>query len=213
MESSHAVGSPASSAQPTLAVWYRFMGASWLVAPLLLLFVAACSPHPHDQLPTDVFQTAGLSEQEGKLYAQVRLTDARLKDIFSVAQRGEPILVTYRFRLRQVRHWLPDPSAAELLVSRRLRLRLITERYEMRDLQTDDVRTTTDPDEARQFLGDLGFMPLMDAAALIAGEAYRLEIHFHSERDGVSRMYRILNRWLTFWKPDDYIHHVPYRRP
>ncbi len=197
---------------PVMAPVSRHPLSPWVTALLLLWLLGGCSPHPHDTLPTEVFQTAALTKQEGRLYVQARLTDPLLEKILAVAQRGEPILVTYRFHLKQLRDPWPDRAEADLSVARRLRLHLITERYEMRNLEQDvGQRTTTDVEEARQFIGDPGYLPLIDEKALIADRDYRLEITFRSERDGVSRLFRILDRWLTFWKPEEYLHHISYR--
>ncbi|MBF0426078.1 MAG: DUF4390 domain-containing protein [Magnetococcales bacterium] len=181
------------------------------VALCLLLLLTACQGGGTP--PPSPLREVVASLQGNALYAQAALSPEFQREALALLKQGEPILVTYRFRLREGRSLVPDREVSWLKLQRRLRLRLITQRFEMQDISSGQIAYTDDDDEALQFLGHPrnllleGHGDKRGAAAsnfLLPGRRYFLEVRFELEREGISRPLRLLNRLFTFWRPVDY---------
>jgi hypothetical protein len=105
----------------------------------------------------------------------------------------------------QGRPWWPDARLAKVVMSRRLQFRLITRRYEMLDLVSGQLAITADAEEALDFLGNLRYVSLLGpenagTAGVPTPHDWHLMVDFRMEREGVSPLFRILNRLLA-WQP------------
>ncbi|MBF0177487.1 MAG: DUF4390 domain-containing protein [Magnetococcales bacterium] len=186
---------------------------------ILLISLAACQGE--DAPPPNPLREVVASLQGNNLYAQAVLTARFQREVLDLLKQGEPILATYRFRLREERAFFPDREVSRLKLRRRLRLHLITQRFEMQDITRGEVSYTDDDDEAMQFLGhprnilleEHGDKDGTTGRFLDAGRRYFLEARFELEREGISQPLRFLNRLFTFWRPVDYRLETEYRRP
>ncbi|OSM07052.1 hypothetical protein MAIT1_00036 [Magnetofaba australis IT-1] len=192
------------------------------LAALLLLFLAIVQQRDQQQQNAFIAATE-LTINGGKLYAQTALHDDLITQIRDLLARGEPIRLTYHFRVLHQRDWLPDKLLAETTVTRRLQLHKITQRYEMResvDQEQPKLLYESDPDSALRFLTHPRFIALGEppqgveklTAALPGGpHSYRFETRVTREREGLSRMFRVLFRWLSLGQREDHLMIRRYR--
>ncbi|MBF0153825.1 MAG: DUF4390 domain-containing protein [Magnetococcales bacterium] len=163
-------------------------------------------------MPPNPLREVAASLQGSSLYAQALLSPEFQRETLELLKQGEPIQATYRFRLREGRTLLPDREVSRLTLQRRLRLHLITQRFEMQDITRGQTSYTDDDDEALQFLGHPRDVLLEERGSKnraatnfpVSGRRYFLEARFELEREGISRPLRFLNRLFTFWRPVDY---------
>ncbi|MBF0622321.1 MAG: DUF4390 domain-containing protein [Magnetococcales bacterium] len=187
---------------------FRFFRPTLLLLPLL---IAGCLPFLDDSETPQVIRSARMTTQDKRVYVEGHLSDTFLNQLMDKLKQGEPILFTYRFGLRAIHPVLPNLEIAHIELQRRIQLHLITQKFEMRDIINNQVKFSDDPEEALKWLGHLRFIPLLDSSELELGSKYHLNVHFHLEQDGASRMFQVLNRWLTFWKPVDHSFQVRFR--
>lgn len=149
--------------------------------------------------PAQVIQQASAFSQGGSLYARADLDAAYVNHLMGFLRYGEPILVTYRFRLYRLHPWLPGLRLSHAILKRRLRLRMITRRFEMLDVQTGRIQYTANPEDAKSFIGAPHYVFLgRGADRLSADHTYRLHVTLTIEHEGTLPLFRILDRWLRF---------------
>ncbi|MBF0417437.1 MAG: DUF4390 domain-containing protein [Magnetococcales bacterium] len=190
----------------------RLALSSTLRAPVFLalliawtLGIAGCEK-PNSKTPAPVIQQAEAFLQGEKLLARVTLDPTFLDRLSENLQQGEPLLATYRFRLIRKHPWLPNAHILDRQILRLIRMRLITERYELQENQQRLVHYTTDENEALQFIGNPRFLLLHPRFKPLPDTEYILETRVTITHEGMSRMFRFLDRWLTWHQPMDFFH-------
>lgn len=158
-----------------------------------------------------VIEKASVTYLGEQLTARAALNPSFQRQILDLLHQGEPLLAEYRFRFYQVRELLPDWELADVTIRRRVRFQLVTQRYSLEDPDRQQVFFTTDADEALSFFAQPRYIVMPGADQVTSGPAYQLQAVFRLEHEGVSRMFRNLNRWLTFWEPSDHVYVAGYR--
>ncbi|MBF0214429.1 MAG: DUF4390 domain-containing protein [Magnetococcales bacterium] len=181
----------------------RRPAVTWIV--LLTILVAGCGREPQPT-PPNAIQEATPFLQGEKLFAKASLTPAFLTRIVQQLKQGEPLLATYRSRILRRHDWLPDLLLLDKEIQRHIRMRLITERYEMREENTGLVHYTSDENEAQNFFGNPRFILLHGRFRPLPHTRYQLETRVSLTHEGMSRMFRFLDRWLALNQPMDFIH-------
>lgn len=169
------------------------------------LMIAGCEK-PHSDTSTPVIQQAEAFFQGEKLLARVTLDPALLERLGENLQQGEPLLATYRFRLIRKHPWLPNAHVLDKQILRHVRMRLITERYQLQENQQRLVHYTTDESEALQFIGNPRFLLLHPRFKPLPDTDYMLQTRISITHEGMSRLFRFLDRWLTWHQPMDFFH-------
>ncbi|MBF0261176.1 MAG: DUF4390 domain-containing protein [Magnetococcales bacterium] len=172
---------------------------------LVTLMIAGCEK-PRSESPTPIIQVAEAFMQGEKLLARVTLEPSLLERLGENLQQGEPLLATYRFRLIRKHPWLPHAQVLDREILRHVRMRLITERYELQENQQRLVHYTTDESEALQFIGNPRFLLLHPRFRPLPDTGYLLQTRVSITHEGMSRMFRFLDRWLTWHQPMDFFH-------
>lgn len=175
---------------------------------MLLLLLTACSRHPSDALDASqadrLIQNATVFHQGDYLYVRARLDPYLLEDSVALLKQGEVLTGLYRFQLYRIRDWLPDRQEVEVTLKHRVRLHLITGKFELQETQQgleriQAVYYTEDPEEAFRFLSNPQPLSLGYQNSFSSNTDYRLEVLFRWESEGVARLFRRLSGWLTFW--------------
>ncbi|MBF0191668.1 MAG: DUF4390 domain-containing protein [Magnetococcales bacterium] len=176
---------------------------AWIA--LLAILLSGCGKDP---LPTPppVIQEASLLLQGDKLFAQVSLTSAFQTRIGQQLKQGDPLLATYRFSVMRQPKWLPDTRILDKEIQRHIRMRLITERYEMREENSRLVHYASSEHEAMNFFANPRFIPLHGRFKPLPGMRYQLRTHVSITPEGMSRMFQLLDRWLTLNQSMDFFH-------
>lgn len=206
--------------QHTLLLW----------AAVLALWMGGCTPEEETGVcegmlpltceegmrsaPPKVIQHASAFVQGNGLYARAELDPIYLEKITPLLRHGEPILATYRFRLYRLHDWLPGLRLSHVILKRRLRLRLITQRFEMLDVQTGQIQYTANPEDAMEFLGAphyvfLGYLP-GKTKRLSPAHTYRLNVELTIKHEGTLHVFRVLDHWPTFGASSGFSFHAPY---
>ncbi|MBF0284816.1 MAG: DUF4390 domain-containing protein [Magnetococcales bacterium] len=168
-----------------------------------LLLVACSLPDPPASSTNSALAETSLVRQGEKSYVQAALSLVTLKEISDLLQNGEPLLANYRFRLVLIRPWMPDQTVVEQTLSRRLKLHLITRRFEMVEEAAGQPVFTADAETALRFVGNPRYIPLRAPLPTTGKEGrFLLQTWFRLEQEGVSQIFRTLHRLLTFWRPD-----------
>lgn len=176
---------------------------------LLTLLLAACAPaEPEKPLRENAILSSTAFFQDEQLFAHVVLNPRFMHHLKGLLQQGEPLLATYQFRIHRLNDWLPDTLILRREIYRHLRMRLITQRYELLDELNGLVRYATDEDEAVQFLGNPRFVLLHKRVRLLPGVRYRVETRVSITHEGMSRMFQFLDHWLGLSQPLDFVHHA-----
>ncbi|MBF0461145.1 MAG: DUF4390 domain-containing protein [Magnetococcales bacterium] len=161
-----------------------------------------------------VIQQAAVFPQGDKLYAKVELDQNFLKQLTEFLNDGEPLWATYRFRLYRTHPWWPDLRISKVTLKRRLRLRLITRRFEMLDGQTGQIQYTSSPEEAMSFLGAPRYVLLGilgdEGKSLSADRAYRLNVDLTLEHEDLSSLFHLLDQWFRFGQSGTFRFQVAY---
>ncbi|MBF0310444.1 MAG: DUF4390 domain-containing protein [Magnetococcales bacterium] len=189
-----------------------------LAAPLLLALLpglSACSPTSTEEAPP--IASANLLLQGHKLYGEVFLHPPTLDRLHRLLTAGNSLVAIYRFRVWRNRKWmLPDHQLADVTIHRRAQLHLITERYEI-GTPSGPMYYTSDAQEALAFLGKPTFVPLNlkdngELRPVAPHRSHDLEVRFRLELEGVSKVFRLLDELVYFWKPVDAIYRTHYDR-
>nr|CRH06771.1 conserved protein of unknown function [Candidatus Magnetococcus massalia] len=204
----------------------------WLFALSLLLGLSGCSSSPDEseQKEEPVIAISRAVIQGDKLYAEARLSPSFRKTLKKMLSSGEPLTIRYQFRFVKHNDWLPNYVYAQTSTLRRMRYHLITERYEMQEDGQDNISYTPDADVALRFLANPRYVPLTEAEQLkglklipveesledsgledIGPVDYHLETRLEVHSEGLSKMFRVLFRMLTFWQPIEHFHHEAYK--
>jgi hypothetical protein len=190
-------------------------GRYWgLVSPFLfclILLTTGCSSESQPQVVNPIAKASAFL-QGGDLYARAGLNPEFSKHIISALHHGEPMQATYHFSFYRHQEYLPDLPLAKVTIKRRLRLRLVTERYEMHDLNSDQIHYTEDKDKAISFFSNPRFVLLGKNAHLKKEHSYWLNIDFEIDHKGMSPMFRTLKQWLTFDRGRDYKFSVDFKQ-
>lgn len=183
----------------------------WPVTLLWLgiLLLTACNSTSEE--PSGVIHRASIYQTGERVYARALLHPSHQGQILGMLHQGEPLLAEYRFRFFHLNTLLPDQKLADVTIRRRARFRLVMQRYELEDVDRGQLFFTTDPDEAIRFFAQPRYIELEEVGALEKGEKFRLEVRYRLEHEGVSRMFRDLNRWLSFWERTDHRYFAEYR--
>ncbi|MBF0161231.1 MAG: DUF4390 domain-containing protein [Magnetococcales bacterium] len=161
-----------------------------------------------------VIQQAALLPQGEKLYARAELDQNYLKQLTELLNSGEPLWATYRFGLYRIHHWLPDLRISQIILKRRVRLRLVTRRYEMLDEQTKQIQYTDNPEEAMSFLGAPRYVlmgMLRDHGRHFPlDRRYRLHVDLTLEHEDMSHLFHLLDQWFRFGQSGLFHLQAPY---
>ena len=154
-----------------------------------------------ESIPTPqpgAIQQASAFFQGNRLYAKADLDPVYLSKLIGLLRHGEPIVATYRFRFYRLHAWLPPLRLSHVILKRRLRLRLITQSYEMLDLQTGQIQYTHDPEEGVEFMGSPNYVFLGAVGVpLSLDHKYRLSVDLTMEHEGLLHIFRVLDHWAT----------------
>ncbi|NGZ06593.1 MAG: DUF4390 domain-containing protein [Magnetococcales bacterium] len=171
---------------------------------MITMLIAGCGRHSQSTNHTVIQQTVLLLQGE-KLLAHSELAPPFLLQLGEQLAQGEPLLASYRFRIRRLHPWLPDTRILDKPLQRHIRKRLITERYELREEQQRLVHYTTDEQEALNFIGNPRFILLANRFKPLPQTRYQMETHLSITPSGMSRLFLLLNRWLSLGKPMEFI--------
>ncbi|ABK43266.1 hypothetical protein Mmc1_0745 [Magnetococcus marinus MC-1] len=194
-------------------------GGTLLVLLLPLLWLSACSDRPVEERMM-VIESVEAVVRGDTLYARAKLSKEYQNTLKARLNSGQPVLVSYHFTLTRHNRWLPDHTFARGQVIRKLRYHLITQRYEMEDVTKQHISYTQEPSEALNFLCQPRYVPLTQSGSLggilVASKAgqlsdFILHSRFERHRQGMSRMFRVLFRLLTFWEPLTYDKFAEYQ--
>ena len=131
--------------------------------------------------------------------------------IITLLRHGEPILATYRFRFYRLHPWLPGLRLSQAILKRRLRLRLITRRFEMLDVQTGRIQYSGDPEEAMGFIGAPNYVFLGKGVKQLSPDyEYRLDVDLTIEHEGTLQLLHLLDRWLRFGRSNAFSYQSAY---
>ncbi|MBF0183996.1 MAG: DUF4390 domain-containing protein [Magnetococcales bacterium] len=215
--------------QRTSSAKWRWLSATGLV--LLPLLLGSCSKNEsmpfvcqgahlltcrENKQPTQpgVIQQANLFRQGEKLYVRAELDPTISKQLMEFLNNGEPLWATYRFRLYQQNQILPDLRISQTISKRRLRLRLITRRFEMLDGQSGQIQYTSNPDEAMSFIGAPRYIQLATLkeknSPLSSRYLYRLQVDLTLEHEDLSHLFHLLDRWFNLEQSGQFHLHTPY---
>ncbi|MBF0134021.1 MAG: DUF4390 domain-containing protein [Magnetococcales bacterium] len=184
----------------------------WLVA-LVWVALSGCDAMTPKPPLADPMEEVSVFVQGDKLFASVRLRTEFLNAILRELDNGEPIMATYRFRFYRLQNHFPDLRLSQQTIQRRLRRRLITERFEMTELPQKRLHYTPDEDEAMNFLGSPRYILLGSDVHLPRTNRYYLDIGITIEHQEMSWVLSVLNRWLTLTPPVIYRKHVRFQHP
>lgn len=161
-----------------------------------------------------VIQHASLLMQGDTLYASAEMDQEHLKQLTELLSNGEPLWAVYQFRLYRIHPWWPDLRLSQTLLKRRLRLRMITRRYEMLDGMTGQIQYTNDPEEAMSFLGAPRYVKIgtmqKQGKYFSSDRAYRLTVDLTLEHEDMSYFFHVLDRWFKFGQSTLFHFQIPY---
>ena len=161
-----------------------------------------------------VIQQASLLPQGDKLYVGAELDQNYLKQLTKFLNNGEPMRATYRFSLYRTHPWLPNLRVSQVILKRRVRLRLITRRYEMLDGQTGQIQYTGSPEEAMSFLGAPRYILLgmlrEKGKYFSANRRYQLNVDLTLEHEDMSHLFHLLDQWFNFGQSGLFHFQTPY---
>ncbi|MBF0444060.1 MAG: DUF4390 domain-containing protein [Magnetococcales bacterium] len=186
---------------------YRCIAFGLMLSGLLL--TSGCSQEPKKKAPNPI-ATASAFLQGDDLYARASLQPFFSKAVLATLLHGEPIQVTYHFSFFRRQQYLPDLPLAKVSISKSLRLRLVTQRYEMHDLSTNKIHYTPDTEEAIRFFSNPRFVLLGKNANLKKESGYWLRVAFKIDHQGMSPLFRTLKQWLTIDQAMDYQYDVEF---
>ncbi len=173
----------------------------------------ACQENKSPAQP-GVIQQASLFSQGDKLYVMAEMEQNYLKRLAEFLNTGEPVWASYSFRLYRNHPWLPDLRIGQVTVKRRLRLRLVTRRFEMLDGQTGQIQYTSNPEEAMSFLGAPRYVPLgtltHNRKKLSSDHSYRLEVALTLEHEDMSTLLHLLDQWFSFGQSSQFYFQTAY---
>ncbi|MBF0195686.1 MAG: DUF4390 domain-containing protein [Magnetococcales bacterium] len=182
--------------------------AFWLLLTSFFM-TAGCSQDPKTNNPNPI-ASASAFLQGDDLYARASLQPAFSKAILETLLHGEPIRVTYHFSFFRRQQYLPDLPLAKVSFSKSLRLRLVTQRYEMHDLSTNKIHYTPYSEDAIRFFSNPRFVLLGKNANLKKESSYWLRVAFKIDHQGMSPLFRTLKQWLTIDQAMDYHYDVDF---
>ncbi|MBF0436723.1 MAG: DUF4390 domain-containing protein [Magnetococcales bacterium] len=171
------------------------------ILPVLLLLLGGCSDLSHEDSSVNPIEEVTVFKLDDTLYASVRLSSDYLDAVFKETESGEPVLAYYRFDFYRHQDHFFDKLLGHAVVQRRLRLRLITQRFEMMKLPKNELQYTADENQAMSFLGAPRYVLLGTDIPLSADERYYLSVGFTLEHQGMSWVLGVLKRWLTLTPP------------
>lgn len=193
-----------------------FSGLSGFITTILFLLttsllVSGCSGSSQNTEPTPIADASAFIQGDD-LYARASLNPRFSKHVIMALRHGEPMQATYRFNFFRYQTLLPDLPLAKISIKKRLRLRLVTQKYEMHDLNNNRINYTSDPEEAIRFFSNPRFVLLGKEVHLKDEFRYWLQVEFEIDHQGMSPMFRTLKRWLTIDHTIDYQFRVDYEK-
>lgn len=193
----------------------RQIGAwSMVVAmALLLLTTPGCSQDTSTTEAGGLFREASLVRQGESLYANAALKPRILSEWLTILQQGEPIQVSYWFDLHAQDSWFPNLGASGTTLKRRVRLNLITQRYELQDVLTKGTTFTSEEDEVLRFLGGPRLIPLVPLADINSRTTYQLRIRFRMEQEGLTGSLRLLQSVFSLRQPMEAVYLLNEQHP
>ncbi|MBF0448622.1 MAG: DUF4390 domain-containing protein [Magnetococcales bacterium] len=151
--------------------------------------------------------------QGGDLYARAKLNAEFSKKIIAALRHGEPIQTLFRFSFYRHQRVLPNLPLAKVIVKKQIHLRLVTQKYEMHDVSSGQIRYTPDEEEAIRFFGNPRFVLLGREVHLQPEFRYGLKVDFDVDYQGMSPLFRTLKQWLTLDRSEDYHFQVDFNQP
>ncbi|MBF0296309.1 MAG: DUF4390 domain-containing protein [Magnetococcales bacterium] len=174
---------------------------------LVTILLPGCGTREtHTPSLPNAIHSARVFLQDRQLRAEVVLNPELVKKIKELLRQGEPLQATYQFRLHRIHPWLPDPRLLQKEIHRHVRMRLITERYELMDEGRGLVQTVPDEEKAMQFFANPRSIPLHDRFVPLPGFRYRLTTRITITHEGMSRMFQFLDQWFLLSQQLDFIH-------
>lgn len=163
---------------------------------LLLLLLVGTAVHADDG--NIEIRSASSELRDGVYYANARIQFQLSDRIEQALASGIALQVSHEFELiRQRRFWL-DSEVAELQVVYVLRYNTVSERYTLRNLNTDSQTSFATIFAALNAIGRIDALPLIDSALLAEDSRHRVRV-----RAEVSIAdYPVSLRYLLFWRDD-----------
>ncbi|MBF0110030.1 MAG: DUF4390 domain-containing protein [Magnetococcales bacterium] len=166
-----------------------------------LIFLHGCNFVSTESTADNPIAEASVFQQGNALYATIRLQPEYLDQLLREMDHGEPVQATYRIEFYRAQDWFFDRRLSQQVVHRRLRLRLITQRFEMTELPQKRLQYTADEDEAMSFIGFPRYIFIGSTVGLPRDHRYYLNVGFSVEHQGMSWVLGVLNRILTMSPP------------
>ncbi|MBF0146928.1 MAG: DUF4390 domain-containing protein [Magnetococcales bacterium] len=173
---------------------------SSVIAVIALFLLCSCGTTPPDD-PANPIVEVSIFQQGEDLFANVRLDSKYLDERLKEMGHGEPVLASYRFEFYRQQDNFFDLRLSHQIIQRRVRLRLITQRFEMMDLPQRRLQYTADEDEAMNFFGAPRYIHIGSEVQLPKNNRYYLKVGFTVEHQGMSWVLGVLNRLLTMTPP------------
>ncbi|MBF0428909.1 MAG: DUF4390 domain-containing protein [Magnetococcales bacterium] len=177
---------------------------AWIA--LLTILLSGCGYAPPTPPEPNAILSANAFFQKQQLFAQVTLNPLFIAKIKQQIQQGEPLQATYTLNLIRKHPWLPDIRILQRTIQRHMRLRLITQHYELLEGNNGLLHYATHENEALQFFGNPRFILLHPRVQLLPGVRYQLETHVSITHEGMSRLFQLLGRWITTDQPLDFVY-------
>lgn len=171
-----------------------------------MILLSGCSEKTSHASQINTILSANAYFQNEQLYAQATLSPLFINQLRQMLKHGEPLLALYQFRLIRLHPWLPNTRILEHDIRRHIRMRLITERYELLDPQTGLIHYTTNEHEVMQFFANPKFILLHHRVKLLPDVRYQLETDLSITHEGISRMFQFLDRWFSLTHPLNFSH-------
>ncbi|HIJ83092.1 MAG: hypothetical protein HW380_1589 [Magnetococcales bacterium] len=184
-----------------------------IIACVALTVLCGCDNGPPRTSDVNPIEEVSVFQQGDKLYASARLRSDYLNRILKESGHGEPLVANFRFDFYRQQKYFPDLRLSHENVQRRLRLRLITERFELLELPQKRMQYTPDEDEAMSFFGVPRYIILGSGVHLPLGNRYYLRVAFSEEHQGMSWILGGLNRLLTMTPPEIYEKTIEFQPP
>ncbi|MGN7613578.1 DUF4390 domain-containing protein [Magnetococcales bacterium HHB-1] len=181
-----------------------------LVIGATALFLIACTANIPDDEASPIHHVK-LTMQGDQVYAHVTLKRKFINQLLTHLTQGETFNLHYHYILARSRPWLPKQILARKNIKKHLRYHLITRRFQLQDLHSEQKSYTTELEEAYTFINPPAYLPLLGKEKFSAGE-YHLTLRFNAEQAGASHIFRKLYHWFTFWEPVEYEKTASYER-
>lgn len=145
-------------------------------------------------------RTAFVHKVDGVYYlnAQVdyTLTDGALRGL----QNGVTMAMEVQLEVNRVRRFLPDDTVHTLRQRYELSYQPLSERYLLRNLNSETQETFSTVDAAIRSMGVIDELPVLDASLLNPEKRYEIRVRAQLDVRSVSGPIRLLLGWLADWR-------------